>query len=189
MIIGIDEVGRGCWAGPLVAAVVSLDESTSIDGLADSKLLSAKKRIRLNTEIRSQASCIGIGWVWPEEINKIGLTEAVRLAMQRAVAEITIQIKDTVIIDGNIDYLSLSNSEAVIKADGTVPAVSAASIVAKVARDAYMLQLSQIHPEYGFEKHVGYGTKFHLEALKLNGVLRTIHRLTYKPIQRLLSSV
>lgn len=186
MVIGIDEVGRGCWAGPLVAAAVGL-KSTVPDGLTDSKKLSAKKREELDVAIRSVTSVIGVGWVWPEEINSIGLTEAVRLAMRRAASRVYTTEDDKIIIDGNIDFLARNNSTAVIKADGTVPAVSAASIIAKVARDSYMYALAGDYPEYGFDTHVGYGTRLHIEALKTHGVLQTVHRLTYKPVMRILA--
>lgn len=186
MVIGIDEVGRGCWAGPLVAAAVGFPTKVVIPGLNDSKLLSASKRHSLTKHITDATNVIGIGWVWPREINEIGLSQSVRLAMQRAVAEVSMKTVDEVIIDGNINYLDLANSKAVIKADATIAEVSAASIIAKVARDQYMTQLAKKYPLYSFDKHVGYGTKAHLEALKLHGVLQTVHRLNYKPIQQLL---
>lgn len=183
MTVGIDEVGRGCWAGPLVAGAVIL--SQPIYGLKDSKKLSAKQREKLTAEIEVSAKAIGLGWVWPEEIDKMGLTESVRLAMQRAVDQITVEY-DQVIIDGNINYfLDDPRAIAVIKADDTVPAVSAASIVAKVARDKYMADISASYPNHGFEKHVGYGTKLHMDALVLYGVT-DIHRMSYKPIQKAL---
>ena len=186
MIIGIDEVGRGCWAGPLVACAVELDEAVKIDGLTDSKQLTAKKRLSLCGEIRKSAHQIGIGWVWPKEINQLGLTESVRLAMRRAINEIN-KPGTTIIIDGNFNYLEdLPGTTAIIKADGILPAVSAASVIAKVARDAYMAKVAVKYPEYGFEKHVGYGTKLHIAALRTYGVL-SIHRVNYKPIKKLLA--
>lgn len=185
MIIGIDEVGRGCWAGPLVAAAVGFKDGIQIDGLADSKQVPAQKRIQLAEEIKSKTAVIGIGWVWPEEINDIGLTESVRLAMQRAVDELN-QPRHTTIIDGNINYLAhLPDTTAVTKADGSIPAVSAASIIAKVARDTYMQEIAEAYPQYGFEKHVGYGTPAHRLALEQYGVSE-LHRVNYKPIQKLL---
>lgn len=197
MIIGIDEVGRGCWAGPLVAAAVGFDESTTVPSLTDSKLLSAKKRQQLVKEIQSLTDMIGLGWVWPREINAIGLTESVRLAMHRAVKDLAFHGHHT-IIDGNINYLEdvlFKDSpctkgcpckvEAVVKADGSIQSVSAASVIAKVARDQYMTQIAEKYPEYGFDKHVGYGTKQHVEALHTYGVL-PLHRKNYKPIQLIL---
>lgn len=184
MIIGVDEVGRGCWAGPLVAAAVKLPSGAQISGVADSKALSAKKRHELSKLIKSTTPYIGVGWVWPAEINELGLSESVRLAIKRAIEQLSFTKRDTIIIDGNIDYLGLKNSSAAIKADGNVLAVSAASIIAKVARDSYMKQLALQYPDYGFEAHVGYGTKRHIEALKTHGVLQQVHRLSYKPIQK-----
>lgn len=185
MIIGIDEVGRGCWAGPLVAAAVGFDKTVQIQGLMDSKLLTAKKRVALAVQIEELTPYIGIGWVWPREINKLGLTESVRLAMQRAVDELEV-VGECIIIDGSINYLShLPNTEAVIKADGSVQAVSAASVIAKIARDAYMTKVASKYPDFGFERHVGYGTKQHIKALRTHGVT-SIHRINYKPIKKLL---
>ena len=186
MIIGIDEVGRGCWAGPLVAAAVGLDEDYRISGLNDSKKLSAKKRLQLASEIKKETEQIGIGWVWPREINKLGLTKSVQLAMQRAVDEVTLS-NHQIIIDGHINYLvHLPNTTPVIKADGTVPAVSAASIIAKVARDMYMQEIATKYHQYGFEKHVGYGTKLHIDALSKYGIT-PIHRINYKPVKKFLA--
>ncbi len=191
MIIGIDEVGRGCWAGPLVAAAVGLNFTSQLEGLEDSKVLSEKQRQRLDQVIRSKTDQIGVGWVSSLEINQLGLTASVRLAMQRAIAQLKIQSDDEIIIDGHINYLSNfiykvlpRKVEALIKADSLVPAVSAASITAKVARDNYMRKIAFQYPGYGFERHVGYGTKFHLEALLKNGVTNQ-HRLNYKPIKAL----
>ena len=180
MIVGIDEVGRGCWAGPVVAGAVLLSES--IIGLKDSKKLSKKQREKLDAEIRISAVAFGLGWVPAEEIDKIGLTEAVRLAMQRAMEQITADYEQ-IIIDGDYNFLSGNpRSEAVIGADNTVPAVSAASIIAKVARDKYMADAALQFPGYGFEKHVGYGTAAHNLALKTLG-LTNLHRRSFKPIQ------
>jgi ribonuclease HII len=182
MLIGIDEVGRGCWAGPLLAGAVLLSES--IPGLKDSKKLSKKQRERLDAEIRVQALAFGIGWVTPKEVDELGLTEAVRIAMRRALAQITVPY-DEVIIDGSLNFLSDNpKATALIKADDSVPAVSAASIIAKVARDNFMVQAAKAYPGYGFEAHVGYGTAAHLLALKKLGICE-LHRLSYKPIQLL----
>lgn len=182
--VGIDEVGRGCWAGPLVAAAVVL--GTSIDGLDDSKKLTKKHREELDEVIHRSALAIGIGWVRAKEIDQIGLTAAVKQAMEQALAEVKVPY-DEIIIDGNINYLSHNpKAKAVVKADGSMPAVSAASIIAKVARDEYMA--GQVHaqfPQYAFDMHVGYGTKLHTEMLKLHGVT-PLHRKSYKPIQALL---
>ena len=181
--VGIDEVGRGCWAGPLVAGAVILGKP--IDGLKDSKKLSKIRRQKLSDEIKEKAEAIGLGWVQPTEIDEIGLTEAVKLAMRRALDEIKIKY-DEIIIDGNINFFSDNpKAKAVIKADDTVSAVSAASIVAKVARDDHMREAAKKYPDYGFESHVGYGTALHIERLKLHGV-SDLHRLSYKPVAALI---
>jgi ribonuclease HII len=181
--VGIDEVGRGCWAGPVVAGAVILHKP--IVGLKDSKLLSKKQRVSLATKIHDLAEAVGIGWVEPAEVDALGLTAAVRLAMERALQQIKADY-DELIVDGNYNFFAGNpKARAVIKADALFPAVSAASIVAKVARDDYMAEAAKLHPNYGFEKHVGYGTKLHIEMLKAHGV-SDIHRLTYKPIRALL---
>jgi ribonuclease HII len=183
MIVGIDEVGRGCWAGPLVAGAVILSEP--IVGLRDSKKLSRMQRTRLDAEIRVQALAYGLGWVTPAEIDEVGLTVAVRLAMQRAVALITMPF-DEIIIDGNLNFLQdHPKSRCLIKADDTVPAVSAASILAKVARDNYMAEIANRYPGYEFERHVGYGTLAHMTALKSLGVCE-LHRRSFAPIKALI---
>lgn len=181
--VGIDEVGRGCWAGPLVAGAAIV--KVPIQGLRDSKKLSKVKRENLAEQIYANAY-VGLGWVEPAEIDEIGLTKAVGLAMERALAQIVVNF-DEVIIDGNINYFPHDiRAKAVIKADDSVPAVSAASIVAKVARDAYMAtEAHQQFPQYEFDKHVGYGTRLHIEMLKQYGVT-SLHRRSYKPIMELL---
>lgn len=178
--IGIDEVGRGCWAGPLVAGAVILH--ADVPGLNDSKKLSKKRRDELSVLIHQNAA-VGLGWVTPAEVDQLGLTESVRLAMQRAVDKLAGHDFQEIIIDGNYNFLPhLASSRAVIKADGSVPAVSAASIVAKVARDTYMEQLEEKYLPWQFSKHVGYGTAAHIAALKEFG-LSDIHRLSYKPVK------
>ena len=181
-IVGIDEVGRGCWAGPVVAgAVLLIDE---IPGLRDSKKLSKKRRAMLS-ELIHVSAVFGLGWVTPAEVDQIGLTAAVGLAMQRALDQIT-RPYDQIIIDGNYNFMpDNSKVSTLVRADDTVPAVSAASIVAKVARDEYMAQLGTKYPVYGFTKHVGYGTEAHRKALHEHGVTPE-HRKSYKPIQALL---
>jgi ribonuclease HII len=180
--VGIDEVGRGCWAGPVVAGAVIL--GSSIAGLKDSKKLSARQRQRLSEIIRAQAVGIGIGWVSTQELDSIGLTAAVRLAMQRALAEITTTYEE-VIVDGNFNFLAdQPMTRALIKADDSVPAVSAASIVAKVARDDFMQQRALDFPEYGFDKHVGYGTALHQAMLEKFGTC-SLHRNSVKPVRAL----
>jgi ribonuclease HII len=183
IIAGIDEVGRGCWAGPLVAAAVILAEP--IDGLRDSKKLSRQQRERLAAEIRVSAPAVCLGWVEVAEVDALGLTAAVGLAMRRALEQVDIDY-DQIIIDGNFNFLvDNPKARAIIKADASVAAVSAASIVAKVARDDFMRQIVAKYPDYGFDKHVGYGTALHLKQLKLHGV-SDLHRRSFKPVQALL---
>lgn len=188
--VGIDEVGRGCWAGPLVAGAVILREP--IEGLRDSKKLSKKRREALSLEIYQKAF-VGLGWVQPVEVDELGLTKAVQLAMLRAIKLLHEQVAeyDEIIIDGNHNFfanvqgLKTDNVGALIRADDQVPAVSAASIAAKVARDIYMTKIAAQYPDYRFDVNVGYGTAAHRAALKMFGVT-SIHRKSYKPIQALL---
>jgi ribonuclease HII len=183
MIVGIDEVGRGCWAGPLVAGAVLLGEP--IKGLKDSKKLSKIQRERLDAEIRVMAAAYGLGWVTPQEIDTIGLTAAVKLAMERACEQITMPYEQ-IIIDGNLNFFAGNpKASTLVGGDNLVPAISAASIIAKVARDQYMAALSARYPGYGFEKHVGYGTAVHSAALKQLGVT-DMHRKSFKPVLALL---
>jgi ribonuclease HII len=185
MIVGIDEVGRGCWAGPLVAGAVALGDDPLL-GLKDSKLLMKNRRTTLDQQIRQQARAFGLGWVSAEEIDAYGLTRAVGLAMERALAEISVAY-DVLIIDGSYNFFpDEPRAQAVVRADQTVPAVSAASIIAKVARDAWMsTEAATRYPEYQFEKHVGYGTALHRAQLLRYGVT-PLHRMSYKPIRALL---
>lgn len=189
-LVGIDEVGRGCWAGPLVAAAVILSDDFASPKkaswrLTDSKLLTRRQREAADIEIRNTAKAIGLGWVSPQTIDKIGLTAAIRLAMRSALGQIEIEYRD-IMIDGNYNFLSDNPKAAtLVKADRTIPAVSAASIVAKVARDNYMIEASRIYGLYRFEKHVGYGTRLHQQLLKRHGIC-ALHRLSYKPIKAML---
>lgn len=182
--VGIDEVGRGCWAGPVVAGAAIL--AKPIPGLRDSKKLSKQQRERLAVAVNAQAVSTGLGWVDAKTVDEIGLTAAVRLAMELALAEIDVEFAE-IIVDGHFNFLAEHpKSRAVIKADGSEPAVSAASIIAKVARDSYMTEISRQQPEYDFHKHVGYGTALHSQKLKLHGVSK-YHRRTYKPVAALLA--
>lgn len=176
MIVGIDEVGRGAWAGPLVVGAVLLG-GASIDGLTDSKLLAKKQREELDLEIRRQARAIGLGWVSAPHVDELGLTAALKLASRRAMAHIRHEYKE-IIIDGNISFLDDSRVTLMKKADLLVPSVSAASIVAKVARDNYMKHLSKVFPGYKFGSHVGYGTAAHRDAVHVHG-LTPLHRRSW----------
>lgn len=185
MILGIDEVGRGPWAGPLVIGAVVLG-GVEISGLTDSKKLTKKRREELDTLIREQAAGYGIGWVGASEIDEIGLSQALRLATRRAVEQITVPYHE-IIIDGTINFLEgTSKGQHVTtmkKADLLVPSVSAASIIAKVARDTYMEEQDAIYPGYGFASHVGYGTAAHRLAIEQLGVT-PLHRLSFAPLRQ-----
>lgn len=189
IIVGIDEVGRGCWAGPLVAAAVQLDPKRPISGLNDSKKLSKARRQLLAQQIEQTAVAIGIGWAWPEDIDISGITSSVKSAMMQAIQQIDVNPAssyDHIIIDGNYNYLpEYDRVTTLIRADGSIPAVSAASIIAKVARDTYMSEVAaKLYPAYGFERHVGYGTAQHIAMLQLHGATK-LHRMSYKPLQHM----
>jgi ribonuclease HII len=186
MIVGIDEVGRGAWAGPLVVGAVLLGTHT-IEGLTDSKLLSKKQRERLDIEIRQTAQCIGLGWVSAKHLDTIGLSAALKLASRRALAQINHTYTE-IIIDGTIALIDDPRVTLMKKADLLIPSVSAASIVAKVARDKYMTGLDQVFTGYGFGRHVGYGTLMHRTAIASLGVT-PIHRLSFAPLAHFTPSV
>lgn len=185
MHIGIDEVGRGCWAGPLL--VVAARSARKLpQGLKDSKKLSKNQREALIEAI--EHSCdLGEGWVEPTEIDERGLASAMRLGVSRALSSLNASPDEAIIMDGNINYCSdmFTNIICVAKADDKFPVVSAASIYAKVRRDQAMREFATQYLDYGFEKHVGYGTKLHREALYRLGVT-PIHRKSFKPVQGLL---
>lgn len=184
--VGIDEVGRGSWAGPLVAAAVAL--SSPVEGLKDSKKLSKLQREKLLIDIKIHALAIGVGWVQPQEIDAVGLTQAVSLAMHRALEQVHITF-DELIVDGNINYFTEdARSQAIICADDLVPCVSAASIVAKVARDNYMTNVAHSkYPEYAFDQHVGYGTSLHQQLLRLYGACE-LHRQSFRPVRAIMAA-
>jgi len=190
-LLGIDEVGRGPWAGPLVVGACVLREP--IEGLNDSKKLTAKRREALAAEIHEKAYC-GLGWVSAAELDKLGLSQALRKACREAVKAIQAQKPEfnEIIIDGTINFLSdtpLGKYVSVLpKADALVPEVSAASIIAKVAHDNYMVKLAERFPNYGFEKHVGYGTALHRTALERYGPCEE-HRQSFRPIAELAHNI
>jgi ribonuclease HII len=180
MIVGIDEVGRGCWAGPVMAGAVILRRP--IVGVKDSKQLTKLQRERFDAQIRIEAVAFGLGHADPTEIDELGMTAAIRLAMERALAQITVTYKE-VVIDGALNFLKENpKTRALTKADLFIPAVSAASVIAKVARD--MAQIAARFPGYGFDVHVGYGTAVHAAALQELGPCE-LHRRSFKPIQAL----
>ena len=156
-----------------------------IVGLKDSKKLSKIQKQKLAEIINLKALAVGLGWVTPRQVDLIGLTQAVRLAMELAIGQITTKYNE-IVVDGHYNFLAHHpNSRAVIGADDLISSVSAASIIAKVARDQYMVEASVKYPEYGFEKHVGYGTKLHSDMLEKHGVC-AIHRRSYAPIKQAL---
>lgn len=183
-IAGVDEVGRGPLVGDVVTAAVILDPNNPVSGLNDSKKLSEKKRTALAEEIKEKALGWAIGRADPSEIDELNILHATMLAMQRAVARLPIQ-PDWVLVDGNRTPSLPMPSNAVIKGDGLVEEISAASIIAKVARDQEMAELDKIHPEYGFAKHKGYPTKLHFEMLAKYGPT-PMHRKSFKPVQKAL---
>lgn len=185
LVAGVDEAGRGPLAGPVVAAAVILDDRAPIKGLADSKKLSARQRERLYDEIRAKALCCSVAQASVEEIDRLNILHATMLAMQRAVQGLRLK-PAKVLVDGNrlppLDVLA----EAVVSGDALVPAISAASILAKVTRDRLLDELHQSHPEYGFDRHKGYGTALHLKALQAHGPLPE-HRRSFAPVARALA--
>ncbi len=180
-ICGVDEAGRGPLAGPVVAAAVILDPAKPIIGLADSKKLSAARREKLAVEIRAKALAWCVAEASVEEIDSLNILQATLLAMQRAVAGLT-QTPSEVLIDGNrCPKLSLP-ARAIIGGDASVAEISAASILAKTVRDAGLLALHAQFPEYGFDRHKGYGTAAHLEALRRFGP-SPAHRRSFAPVR------
>ena len=181
LIAGVDEVGRGPLVGDVVTAAVILDPMKPIAGLADSKKLSEKKRVMLAEQIKQHALCWAIGRATPEEIDQINILQATMLAMTRAVEALSIQPQH-VLVDGNRCPRWGYSSEAIVKGDGLIAEISAASIIAKVARDEEMAQLDAQYPAYGFAQHKGYPTPLHLSKLAELGPLAQ-HRMSFKPVQ------
>lgn len=199
-IAGVDEVGRGPLVGDVVTAAVILDPDNPIEGLMDSKKLSEKKRALLSVEIKEKAIAWSLGRANPQEIDTLNILHATMLAMQRAVEGLSVE-PDFVLVDGNRCPMFLTHvsdnentahnskiaSQAVVKGDTRVSEISAASIIAKVARDDEMIALDKLHPEYGFAKHKGYPTKLHLEKIIEHGVL-DCYRQSFKPVARVLGT-
>jgi ribonuclease HII len=184
LVAGVDEAGRGPLAGPVVAAAVILDARAPIRGLADSKQLSPRRREQLFDEIRAKALCCSIAQASVEEIDRLNILQATMLAMQRAVQGLRLK-PNKVLVDGNrLPSLEVL-AEAVVSGDALVPAISAASIVAKVTRDRLLDELHALHPGYGFDRHKGYGTAQHMLALQTLGPL-DVHRRSFAPVARAL---
>lgn len=190
-IAGVDEAGRGPLAGPVFAAAVILTPGFSIPGLTDSKLLTHSKRLKLRDIIMSKALDFSVAEASVAEIDDLNILQASLLAMQRALLKLKCAFQH-VLVDGNqlppILKLKQMQGESVIDGDKIIPAISAASILAKVARDELMLELDKSYPEYSFAKHKGYGTKLHLEALQKYGV-SLIHRKSFAPVRACLIGV
>lgn len=184
LVAGVDEAGRGPLAGPVVAAAVILDARAPIQGLADSKQLSPRRREQLFDEIRAKALCCSVAQASVEEIDRLNILQATMIAMQRAVKGLRLK-PNKVLVDGNrLPSLEVL-AEAVVSGDALVPAISAASILAKVTRDRLLDELHALHPGYGFDRHKGYGTAQHMLALQTLGPL-DVHRRSFAPVARAL---
>ena len=184
LIAGVDEAGRGPLAGPVVAAAVILDELNPIQGLADSKKLTALRREKLFDEIRAKALCCSIALASAEEIDTLNILQATMLAMKRAVEGLRLR-PNKVLVDGNrLPSLEIL-AEAIVKGDALVPCISAASILAKVYRDRWCAEFHLEYPQYGFARHKGYGTVAHLAALREHGACPQ-HRKTFSPVAAVL---
>jgi ribonuclease HII len=185
LVAGVDEAGRGPLAGPVVAAAVILDDLHPIVGLADSKKLTAARREALFDEIRAKALCCSIAEASVEEIDRLNILQATLLAMRRAVLGLRLKPK-MVLVDGNrLPTLDMP-AEAIVKGDALVPAISAASILAKVYRDRWCVQVDEQFPQYGFAGHKGYGTAVHMAALREHGAC-IHHRRSFAPVAKVLA--
>ena len=187
LICGVDEAGRGPLAGPVFAAAVILDPSRPIEGLRDSKKLSEAQRNALAEQIKSKALAWSVAQCSVQEIDSLNILQASMLAMRRAVEGLSVQ-PALALIDGNRCPVMPVRSEAIVKGDDKVAAISAASILAKTARDALLISLHETYPHYAFDQHKGYPTALHLERLKLHGV-SPVHRRSYAPVRNLLASL
>jgi ribonuclease HII len=184
-IAGVDEVGRGCLAGPVIAAAVILDPNCPISGLADSKKLTESKRAQLAQQIKNQALCWAIGRAEASEIDCINILQASMLAMQRAISQLKIR-PDFIKVDGNRLPELDTPAEAIVQGDSLVAEISAASIIAKVARDEEMQILDRLYPGYYFSIHKAYPTQLHQQALQQLGISPQ-HRTSFAPVKKLIS--
>ena len=190
-VCGVDEAGRGPLVGAVVAGAVVLDPHNPIEGLRDSKKLTAARREYLYEQIMEKAKAWGIGEASPAEIDEINILQATMLAMRRAIEDLTTRLgawPDKALIDGNRCPELPIAAEAIVKGDAKEPAISAASIVAKVTRDRQMMSLHERHPEYGFAQHMGYPTEAHFAALKQYGACDQ-HRRSFSPVRKVLESI
>ncbi|MGL4436813.1 MAG: ribonuclease HII [Giesbergeria sp.] len=186
LVAGVDEAGRGPLAGPVVAAAVILDERQPIAGLADSKKLTALRRERLFDEIRAKALCCSVAEASVEEIDRLNILQATLLAMRRAVQGLRLK-PALVLVDGNRLPVLDVPAQAIVKGDALVPAISAASILAKVHRDRWCAEVHAQYPQYGFDAHKGYGTAAHLQALRAHGA-SPLHRRSFAPVAQQLEA-
>ena len=186
LVAGVDEVGRGPLAGPVVAAAVILDPKKPIDGLCDSKKMSANRRLEMSDKIKSNSLAWSLGRAEAKEIDEINILQASLLAMKRAIEILNIE-PDIVLVDGNYTPSINFKKKAIVKGDSFISEISAASIIAKVERDNEMIALDKIYPGYGFSSHKGYPTKQHIESLKKLGIT-DIHRVTFSPVSKYLLS-
>jgi ribonuclease HII len=184
-IAGVDEVGRGCLAGPVIAAAVILDPNCPISGLADSKKLTESKRAQLAQQIKNQALCWAIGRAEASEIDCINILQASMLAMQRAISQLKIR-PDFIKVDGNRLPELDTPAEAIVQGDSLIAEISAASIIAKVARDEEMQILDRLYPGYHFSIHKAYPTQLHQQALQQLGISPQ-HRTSFAPVKKLIS--
>ena len=190
-ICGVDEAGRGPLVGAVVAGAVVLDPSNPIEGLRDSKKLTPARREFLYEQIMEKAKAWGVGQASPAEIDEINILQATMLAMKRAIEDLTVRLgawPDKALIDGNRCPELPISAEAIIKGDAKEPAISAASIIAKVTRDRQMQALDRVHPQYGFAQHMGYPTEAHFAALKEFGACDE-HRRSFSPVRKVLEGV
>jgi len=185
LVAGVDEAGRGPLAGPVFAAAVILDDLSPISGLADSKKLSSKKRDLLYDIIKAQALCFCVATASVQEIDQMNILQATLLAMQRAVKGLRLKPRK-VLVDGNRLPVLDIHSEAIVQGDSKVASISAASILAKVERDRWCVEIDSQYPLYGFAIHKGYGTSIHLNALKQHGPC-VLHRRSFAPVAQLLN--
>lgn len=190
-VCGVDEAGRGPLVGSVVAGAVVLDPNNPIAGLKDSKKLTSSRREYLYEQIMEKAKAWGVGEASPLEIDQINILQATMLAMRRAIEDLTTRLgawPDKALIDGNRCPELPIAAEAIVKGDAKEPAISAASIVAKVTRDRQMMSLHERHPEYGFAQHMGYPTEAHFAALKQYGACDQ-HRRSFSPVRKVLESI
>lgn len=184
IVCGVDEAGRGPLAGPVYAAAVMLQDPSPVKGLADSKKLSARRREALASAIKAEAVAWAVASASVEEIDRLNILRASLLAMQRAVGMLS-PVPSSILVDGNQLPSVAMPARAIIQGDATVPAISAASILAKVARDAVMLELHAAYPDFGFDRHKGYGTALHMSALQRLGPTPA-HRRSFAPVRALI---